>query len=43
MFSRMFAEPLFDINYMNKEIEAVNSENEKNCKGPVKGKFCHFR
>jgi insulysin len=30
MFSRMFAEPLFDINYMNKEIEAVNSENEKN-------------
>lgn len=30
MFSRMFAEPLFDKNYMNKEIEAVNSENEKN-------------
>lgn len=30
MFSRMFAEPLFDINFMNKEIEAVNSENEKN-------------
>jgi len=30
MFSRMFAEPLFDINLMNKEIDAVNSENEKN-------------
>jgi insulysin len=30
MFSRMFAEPQFDMNYMNKEIEAVNSENEKN-------------
>jgi insulysin len=30
MFSRMFAEPLFDLNYMNKEIDAVNSENEKN-------------
>lgn len=30
MFSRMFAEPLFDKNYMNKEINAVNSENEKN-------------
>jgi insulysin len=26
----MFSEPLFDLNYMNKEIEAVNSENEKN-------------
>jgi len=30
MFSRMFAEPLFDITFMNKEIDAVNSENEKN-------------
>lgn len=30
MFSRMFAEPLFDMNYMNKEIDAVNSEHEKN-------------
>lgn len=30
MFSRMFAEPLFDMNFMNKEINAVNSENEKN-------------
>jgi insulysin len=30
MFSRMFAEPLFDKNFMNKEIDAVNSENEKN-------------
>jgi insulysin len=30
MFSKMFSEPLFDINYMNKEIEAVNSEHEKN-------------
>lgn len=30
IFSRMFAEPLFDINYMNKEIDAVNSEAEKN-------------
>jgi insulysin len=30
MFSRMLAEPLFDKEYMNKEIEAVNSENEKN-------------
>lgn len=30
MFSRMFAEPLFDLNFMNKEIEAVNSEAEKN-------------
>jgi insulysin len=30
MFSRMFAEPLFDIQFMSKEIEAVNSENEKN-------------
>lgn len=26
----MFAEPLFDLTFMNKEIEAVNSENEKN-------------
>lgn len=26
----MFAEPLFDITFMNKEIDAVNSENEKN-------------
>ena len=26
----MFAEPLLDINYMNKEIDAVNSEHEKN-------------
>lgn len=26
----MFAEPLFDINFMNKEIDAVNSEAEKN-------------
>jgi len=30
IFSRMFAEPLFDMNYMNKEIDAVNSEAEKN-------------
>jgi secreted Zn-dependent insulinase-like peptidase len=30
IFSRMFAEPIFDINYMNKEIDAVNSEAEKN-------------
>lgn len=30
MFSRMFAEPIFDMNFMNKEIDAVNSENEKN-------------
>jgi insulysin len=30
MFSRMFAEPLFDISYMNREIDAVNSEHEKN-------------
>lgn len=30
MFSRMFAEPRLDITLMNKEIEAVNSENEKN-------------
>jgi insulysin len=30
MFSRMFSEPLFDINYMSKEINAVNSENDKN-------------
>jgi insulysin len=26
----MFAEPLFDINYMEKEMNAVNSEHEKN-------------
>ncbi len=30
MFSRMFANPLFDKNLMSKEINAVNSENEKN-------------
>ena len=30
MFSRMFAEPLLDYSLMNKEIEAVNSENDKN-------------
>jgi len=30
MFSRMFAEPLLDLNLMNKEIDAVNSEHEKN-------------
>lgn len=30
MFSRMFAEPVFDIKYMDKEIDAVNSEHEKN-------------
>lgn len=30
MFSRMFAEPLLDFNMMNKEIDAVNSEHEKN-------------
>lgn len=30
MFSRMFAEPLFDVNFMNKEINSVNSENCKN-------------
>lgn len=30
IFSRMFAEPIFDMNYMNKEIDAVNSEAEKN-------------
>ncbi len=30
MFSRMFAEPLFDINYMEKEIKSVNSEKIKN-------------
>jgi insulysin len=30
MFSRMFAHPLFDIKLMEKEINAVNSENEKN-------------
>jgi len=30
MFSRIFSEPLFDINFMNKEIDAVNSENDKN-------------
>ena len=30
MFSRMFAEPLLDFKLMNKEIEAVNSENDKN-------------
>ena len=26
----MFADPLFDFKYMNKEIDAINSENEKN-------------
>ncbi len=30
MFSRIFSEPLFDMNFMNKEIDAVNSENDKN-------------
>lgn len=30
MFSSMFANPLFDKNLMTKEINAVNSENEKN-------------
>jgi insulysin len=30
MFSRMFAEPLLDYSLMNKEIEAVSSENDKN-------------
>ena len=30
IFSRIFAEPLFDISLMNKEIDAVNSEHEKN-------------
>ena len=30
IFSRMFAEPLFDTTMMQKEINAVNSENEKN-------------
>ena len=30
MFSRIFAEPLLDIHLMNKEIDAVNSEHEKN-------------
>jgi insulysin len=30
MFSRIFAEPLFDIRYTSKEIDAVNSENENN-------------
>jgi len=30
MFSRMFAYPLFDKKLMEKEINAVNSENEKN-------------
>jgi insulysin len=30
MFSRMFSEPLFDINFMSKEIDSVNSENDKN-------------
>jgi len=30
MFSRMFAEPLFDMEFMNKEIDAVNSEHNKN-------------
>ena len=30
IFSRMFAEPLFEGSLMQKEISAVNSENEKN-------------
>jgi len=30
MFSRMFANPLFDKTLMNKEINAVSSENDKN-------------
>ena len=30
MFSRMLAEPLFDVSLMQKEISAVNSENDKN-------------
>ena len=30
IFSRMFANPLFDKSLMDKEISAVNSENEKN-------------
>jgi len=30
IFSKMFAEPLFDRNYTKKEINAVNSEHEKN-------------
>lgn len=29
-FGKMFSEPLLDIHLMNKEIEAVNSEHEKN-------------
>jgi insulysin len=30
IFSRIFAEPLLDLNLMKKEIDAVNSEHEKN-------------
>ena len=30
IFSRMFAEPLFDSGLMRKEVSAVNSENQKN-------------
>lgn len=30
MFGKMFSEPLLDIDQMDKEINAVNSENEKN-------------
>jgi insulysin len=30
MFSRIFAEPLLDFSLMKKEIQAVNSENDKN-------------
>ena len=30
IFSRMFYEPSFDFNYINKEINAINSEHEKN-------------
>jgi insulysin len=30
MFSKMFSEPLFDISYIEKEMNAVHSEHEKN-------------
>jgi insulysin len=35
IFSKMFAEPLFDISYMEKEMNAVNSEHEKNLNSDI--------
>jgi insulysin len=34
-FSRFFIEPLFDINYVEREINAVNSEHQKNLNSDV--------